>query len=43
MRLEAFSITNSRCYAEDVVVELGGLTTFFGRNDLSESTIPDAL
>lgn len=43
MRLEAFSITNTRCYAEDVVVELAGLTIFFGRNDLGKSAIPEAL
>ena len=43
MRLEAVSITNFRCYREEVRVELGDLTTFVGQNDIGKSTILEAL
>ena len=34
MRLEAISITNFRCYGDEIRVELDDLTTFVGRNDI---------
>lgn len=43
MRLEAISITNFRCYGEEVRVELDDLTTFVGRNDIGKSAILEAL
>ncbi|QEI06220.1 ATP-binding protein [Pigmentiphaga aceris] len=43
MRLEAVSISNFRCYAEEIRVELDDLTTFVGRNDIGKSTILEAL
>ncbi|GKS08752.1 ATP-binding protein [Pseudomonas syringae pv. theae] len=43
MRLEAISITNFRCYREELRVELDDLTTFVGRNDIGKSAILEAL
>ncbi|MCE4551145.1 ATP-binding protein [Xanthomonas hortorum] len=43
MRLEAVSISNFRCYGEEVRVELDDLTTFVGRNDIGKSAILEAL
>jgi putative ATP-dependent endonuclease of OLD family len=43
MRLEAVSITNFRCYGDEVRVELDDLTTFVGRNDIGKSAILEAL
>ncbi|MBI6924135.1 ATP-binding protein [Pseudomonas putida] len=43
MRLEAVSITNFRCYREEVRIEFDDLTTFVGRNDIGKSTILEAL
>lgn len=43
MRLEAVSITNFRCYGDEVRVEIGDLTTFVGRNDIGKSAILEAL
>ncbi len=43
MRLEAISITNFRCYGEEVRVELDDLTTFVGRNDIGKSAILEAM
>lgn len=43
MRLEAISIQNFRCYADEIRVELDDLTTFVGRNDIGKSTILEAL
>ena len=43
MRLEAVSITNFRCYDEEVRIELGDLTTFVGRNDIGKSAILETL
>lgn len=39
MRLEAISITNFRCYGDEIRVELDDLTTFVGRNDIGKSAI----
>lgn len=43
MRLEAISISNFRCYGEEIRVELDNLTTFVGRNDIGKSAILEAL
>jgi hypothetical protein len=43
MRLEAVSITNFRCYREEVRIEIDELTTFVGRNDIGKSTVLEAL
>ncbi|MEH6369239.1 ATP-binding protein [Pectobacterium carotovorum] len=43
MRLKTVSVRNFRCYAEEVSVEFGDLTTFVGRNDIGKSTILEAL
>ncbi|MFY0185159.1 ATP-binding protein [Stenotrophomonas rhizophila] len=43
MRLEAISITNFRCYGDEIRVELDDLTTFVGRNDIGKSAILEAL
>lgn len=43
MRLESIAIKNFRCYQEEVVVQIGHLTTFVGKNDIGKSSILEAL
>ncbi len=43
MRLKAVTLKNFRCYADEVNVNLGDLTTFVGRNDIGKSSVLEAL
>lgn len=43
MRLESVAIKNFRCYRDEVVVRIGDLTTFVGKNDIGKSSILESL
>jgi predicted ATP-dependent endonuclease of OLD family len=43
MKLAKLKIRNFRGYKEEVVIELGNLTSFVGKNDIGKSTILEAL
>lgn len=43
MRLKAVALKNFRCYADEVNINLGDLTTFVGRNDIGKSSVLEAL
>jgi putative ATP-dependent endonuclease of the OLD family len=43
MRLRKLVLKNFRGYNKKIVIDLGDLTTFVGRNDIGKSTILDAL
>ena len=43
MRLKNVTLKNFRCYADEIDVELGDLTTFVGRNDIGKSSVLEAL
>lgn len=43
MRLESVAIENFRCYRDEIVVRLGDLTTFVGKNDIGKSSVLEAL
>ena len=43
MKLESVSLKNFRCYQDEVIVPIGGLTTFVGKNDIGKSSVLEAL
>lgn len=43
MRLKAITLKNFRCYADEVNIDFGDLTTFVGRNDIGKSSVLEAL
>lgn len=43
MQLQSVAVKNFRCYRDEVVVPIGDLTTFVGRNDIGKSSILEAL
>lgn len=43
MRLKSVAIKNFRCYRQEVVVQIGDLTAFVGKNDIGKSSVLEAL
>jgi predicted ATP-dependent endonuclease of OLD family len=43
MKIKTIKLKNFRSYKDEVVIELGDLTAFVGKNDIGKSTILDAL
>lgn len=43
MRLKTVTLKNFRCYADEISIEVGDLTTFVGRNDVGKSSVLEAL
>lgn len=43
MRLKAVTLRNFRCYADEINIDFGDLTTFVGRNDIGKSSVLEAL